>query len=1654
MASDVRIRVQMNTADAVRNAGALARAVNRAMTSIAADTRLATVATREFTRAQIGMSDASLIAARSSAAMGRALIAQEAATQRMILAERAYTAELARQAAIRGSMPIVPRTPPPPLAPLSRAGSRLGAIGGGLSAAGGALTHTITYPIVAGAAVSVAAAVSRESSFTGISKLYSSNEDRQALPQLNKDMIALTHTLPLTYKELASFGELGGQLGVPIRALGEFEKVAGQLGLTTDASGELAATGLAKIAAATGVAKEDFAAFFRSAGSALSQMSRDGATTTSQILNMTMRFASAGKLAHMTVPDMFALANAVGSMGQEAEAGGSAMQTLISKIELATAQGGNKLARFANVAGMTSAQFKTLFERDGFAGIMAFVKGLGRLEQSGHSSIEILTNMGITNVRLRQSVLNLAQGFDDAARYRIAANKAAAEGNVLDKTTGEVARTAGSQFKIFWNTVEETAAAFGDNLVPSLKEILPAFKAMLEDARDLAKSFAGLPHPIQEAIIVTMTLAAALGPLLTGLGAIVTVAGAIARGFAAVGLSGATMVTGLARAFATGGPVLVGLAVAAGAIWLIKERWDQVKAAQDDAKDGAQRYADQLARMKMAGGNQAATAVNNDLTRELDQLKTALAETLKQPAGANLDTFIQSNLAGQGFDPKKSPFINSVMGVRGRIASDQADLQKVKTLQHEQVISGAGEAKRAADTAGVSDLAKSVVSHAFDSINTPQNVASCALFLSEIYKRAGAQVPAGGIASAKGLMDWAVKQGATAHPTSQALPGDLIVWHGNRYGASQKGGGRSGYHVGLSLGDGKIRQSSDGVVKTMSLYDAAHAQAFTIPTAGGRSVSGLGNQPFDPSLFEGSAKDKAAKDHAQALIDAAGLNVAKAEASLEHCKNEYTRTKDPYYLILAKAALVKVRDARMGEAQATLNKALLEAKKQNTNGEAAQAAFTASKFKINMAFTNDTQALGDQFGGTPAEKQQRARDLRIAQQRNLLQGTQIAIDNYQRWMDRGDARQYDPLKDAFGKLRDRQIGMAGMEYENQSASGKLADPGQEKVRLQTLAAERDNKIKAANNQYAQSIIDLDEKHLNLQAQVYVREKDRLDLQRQMLDLDLQSAKSDDEKLAAKQAIFENIKAQLLAQKEIDSRSTDPNTKAMAGTRYTLGIQSAQKELGQYSEDISDAARDRRIQFLRAEIEATDNLITKGAMLVAVHKLEMAAAKDTGNMEAVLGAMAAANTERMNNDRAVMLQSADKALSSRLMTGQGDVKSILTQYEDLIDFGSLDQQREALSTYLDVITSLIQVHAISRKEALADLKNVSDEHKDIMTPGQAKDYKEATNQVKGMITVGGRAFWSEMTKSAADNSGGFIAALLTGKGAKNAMQSFFTSLASMAEQGISGAVSGSIQNAIMGGGLFGKHHKDAAGAIAPASTAAITATTVATDSAAATTNAAGNVITTAASTVKQLPKATKESRLDMYQGAARIAAAAAALSVAMNPKKAKKASAWGLAGAVVGGIIGAYAGDWAGGAQIGAGFGSMLGSAFADGGAPPVGKISLGGERGPEPFVTANGRVSWIGLDGPQLFMPRVPGVVIPNHMIPRAPSMAFAGISPQMQSGGSASGYSRGDDSAPIHATQVFNGDIHRTIDLEQANRSFGKMLGTLRRNGGRPAGG
>lgn len=168
-----------------------------------------------------------------------------------------------------------------------------------------------------------------ETAFAGVRKTVKATEiEFQGLKNQLKDMAT---RIPMSFSELASIMEQGGQLGVEKENLAKFTEVVAKLGIATNMTSEAAADLLAKYA---NILKMPLSQIDQ-LGAVIVQLGNNFATTESDVTNFASRIAGAGKIANMNAAEIMAIATAFSSVGIEAEAGGTAVQKVLLDMNTA-----------------------------------------------------------------------------------------------------------------------------------------------------------------------------------------------------------------------------------------------------------------------------------------------------------------------------------------------------------------------------------------------------------------------------------------------------------------------------------------------------------------------------------------------------------------------------------------------------------------------------------------------------------------------------------------------------------------------------------------------------------------------------------------------------------------------------------------------------------------------------------------------------------------------------------------------------------------------------------------------------------------------------------------------------------------------------------------------------------------------------------------------------------------------------------------------------------------------------------------------------------------------------------------------------------------------------------------------------------------------
>ncbi len=426
----------------------------------------------------------------------------------------------------------------------------------------------------AGVAVTaLKASIDYESAFAGVEKTVDATNEQ--LAQMKTEILDMSTRMPATASEIAGVAEAAGQLGIQTDNILGFSEAMIGLGESTNLTSDEAATQLARFANIMQMSQKDFDRL----GSTIVDLGNNFATTEADIVDMAMRLAGAGKQVGLTEGQVLGLSAALSSVGIEAEMGGSAISKAMVKMQNAVEMGGDRLndilnqtgmslrdlqllsannskdfkkladnigmtstelnqfitaganlEDFARVSGMTAEEFKKAWKEDAAGALSAFIQGLGNAEDKGESAITMLTEMGLTEVRLRDSLLRAANAGDLFNTAITTGTKAWKENTALTKEVDKRYKTTESQMKMLKNEATKLAVEFGNELAPSLRQILKDAKPLLKTISDAIKSFSQLDDKTKQNIIRMGALVVALGPTTKAVGGLTSALGSGIKG--------------------------------------------------------------------------------------------------------------------------------------------------------------------------------------------------------------------------------------------------------------------------------------------------------------------------------------------------------------------------------------------------------------------------------------------------------------------------------------------------------------------------------------------------------------------------------------------------------------------------------------------------------------------------------------------------------------------------------------------------------------------------------------------------------------------------------------------------------------------------------------------------------------------------------------------------------------------------------------------------------------------------------------------------------------------------------------------------------------------------------------------------------------------
>ena len=385
---------------------------------------------------------------------------------------------------------------------METASAKLKTVSDAAMTAGRTLRNYVTAPIMGLGTAAVKASIDFESSFANVRKTVDATEER--FGELIASSKKMSTELATGTSEINDVMATAGQLGVPTDDIEGFTEIMIKLGVACeDIDADTAATTVAKFMNVMGTSYDDVDKL----GATIVHLGNNFATTEGPIMEMAQRMAGAGKIVGLTEAQVLGFATALSSVGIEAQMGGSAFSKALVKMEVAAVSGGEELEQFAAISGMTAKEFQELWQSDPAAAFQAFIIGLAQLDDEGISAISVLNDIGISEIRLRDTLLRTVNASELMTRAQVTANEAWEEGTALNVEFDKRMQTTDAQLTNLKNSAVLLSQQIGDDLNP----IISSF---IERASGWIESLMSMDEAERKNVETIAALVASIGPAL------------------------------------------------------------------------------------------------------------------------------------------------------------------------------------------------------------------------------------------------------------------------------------------------------------------------------------------------------------------------------------------------------------------------------------------------------------------------------------------------------------------------------------------------------------------------------------------------------------------------------------------------------------------------------------------------------------------------------------------------------------------------------------------------------------------------------------------------------------------------------------------------------------------------------------------------------------------------------------------------------------------------------------------------------------------------------------------------------------------------------------------------------------------------------------
>ncbi|WP_032092055.1 phage tail tape measure protein [Necropsobacter rosorum] len=302
----------------------------------------------------------------------------------------------------------------------------------------------------------------------------------EGFKKLSKDLLDLTHTIPMTGKELAAIAASGGQLGVAEEDITAFTTTIAKMSVAFDMSADQSGEAMAKLANVYKIPISEIGKL----GDAINDLSNSSPAKASDIVNTLGRIGGTAKQFGLTENAAAALSNTFISLGKTPEVAGTAINGMLTKLMTAE-KGGKAFQGALKKMGISAKQLKKNIAKDGEGAIVDFVKRVEKLPKDQAMGIlvdifgrEYADDVAVLagNTELLEKSLKQLKETDENGNLRYLGS--------MDKEFNARAATTEASLTKLTNSFTSLAIGIGNYVLPVINDFVSWLQPIIISVTD------------------------------------------------------------------------------------------------------------------------------------------------------------------------------------------------------------------------------------------------------------------------------------------------------------------------------------------------------------------------------------------------------------------------------------------------------------------------------------------------------------------------------------------------------------------------------------------------------------------------------------------------------------------------------------------------------------------------------------------------------------------------------------------------------------------------------------------------------------------------------------------------------------------------------------------------------------------------------------------------------------------------------------------------------------------------------------------------------------------------------------------------------------------------------------------------------------------